>query len=274
MRVPEWIALVYFGYVAVTALVRASGARRVRGVIAAAGVIAVIVSLAAEDTQPFQLVRDWAPGVYAVLGYWLPGTLAGPPRRSFERKLEAIDAPLLPAIDTFAGRAPRVLLEYLELSYLCCYPLVPGAFAWLALHGRVGAADHYWTAVLLALYPCYGLVPWLPTRPPRAIEPSLAIARRRVFVRELNLRVLRDASIQLNTFPSGHAAGAFAAAAVVVTMMPVAGAVLFVLAISIATASVVGRYHYATDAWAGAGVGAAAYACAAWLANGGAWTSV
>jgi membrane-associated phospholipid phosphatase len=47
--------------------------------------------------------------------------------------------------------------------------------------------------------------------------------------------------------PSGHAAGALATALAVGTTMPAAGAVFLVLAISIAAATVLGRYHYVID---------------------------
>jgi len=60
--------------------------------------------------------------------------------------------------------------------------------------------------------------------------------------------------------PSGHAAGAVAAALTVGSSMPAAGAALMVLAVSIAAASVLGRYHYLVDAVLGILV-----AIAAWL---------
>ena len=59
--------------------------------------------------------------------------------------------------------------------------------------------------------------------------------------------MLGRASIQVNTLPSGHAAGAVATALAVATVMPDAGAVFLVLALSIAMATVIGRYHYIVD---------------------------
>ena len=93
----------------------------------------------------------------------------------------------------------------------------------------------------------------LPTRPPRAIagEPMKSSGP----VRRLNLRVLGLASIQLNTFPSGHAAAAVATALAVGVRLPVAGLALGILALGIAIGSVAERYHYAADALAGAVVG-------------------
>ena len=68
----------------------------------------------------------------------------------------------------------------------------------------------------------------------------------------MNLAVLNRASVQWNTFPSGHTAASLATALVVWSYMPAAGIVLAVLAVSIAAGSVAGRYHYAADAVAGA----------------------
>ena len=76
-----------------------------------------------------------------------------------------------------------------------------------------------------------------------------------VLIRRLNLRVLGVASIQLNTFPSGHAAAAAATALAVGARLPLAGVVFGLLALGIAIGSVVGRYHYAADALAGGVIG-------------------
>jgi undecaprenyl-diphosphatase len=71
--------------------------------------------------------------------------------------------------------------------------------------------------------------------------------------------VLDRASVQWNTFPSGHAAASLAAALAVGADMPIAGMAIASIAISIAVGSVVGRYHYAADALTGAGVAMLAF---------------
>jgi len=269
VRAPEWIASVYFAYVSATAVVGPSGRNRIRVALVSLVTAAGIVVLAHGDYPFLHRVRDWMPGVYTVLGYWLPGSLVDRYNHRLERWLQGLDAGIVAGIDSFARQAPRAVLEYLELAYLCCYPLVPLAFLWLAWHGRVADADRYWTVVLLALYPCYGLVPWLPTRPPRAVEPFAAVDRRQLLFRAANLATLSRVSIQTNTFPSGHTAAALSAAAVVATAMPLSGAAVAMLAISIAVGSVVGRYHYAADALAGAMVAVLAFVCGELgLANG------
>jgi membrane-associated phospholipid phosphatase len=67
------------------------------------------------------------------------------------------------------------------------------------------------------------------------------------------------ASIQVNTLPSGHAAGALATALAVGTIMPFAGIVFLLAALLISIATVMGRYHYVVDTVLGVLVALAAW---------------
>lgn len=207
------------------------------------------------------------PLVYLLAGYWLPAMLVREPNIRLERRLLHVDHTLFGAqgLERFEQGAPRILIEYLELAYLLCYAVVPAGFALLLLadgarlkSSPTGAAwagdtlDTFWSVVLLAAFICYGLLPWLPTRAPRAVEPPLRATRSSI--RSLNLAVLNRASVQWNTFPSGHTAASIATALAVGIHMPLQGVVLGVMALSIAAGSVVGRYHYAADAIIGAAV--------------------
>ena len=200
------------------------------------------------------------PLVYLLAGYWLPAMLVREPNVQLERRLLDVDRTLFGAhgLDRFATGAPRVLIEYLELAYLLCYAVVPAGFAFLLLAGYDGhTLDTFWSVVLLAAFVCYGLLPWLPTRAPRAIEPPLRAQRSSI--RSVNLSVLNRASVQWNTFPSGHTAASLATALAVGIHVPLAGVVLGVVALSIAAGSVAGRYHYAADAIIGAAVAVLAF---------------
>jgi membrane-associated phospholipid phosphatase len=193
------------------------------------------------------------PLVYLLLGYWLPALIVREPNVRFERRLLDIDSRLFgpDGLARFERSAPRPVIEYLELAYLLCYAVVPAGFVWLLLAGHgADAIDRFWSIVLLASFLCYGLLPWLPTRAPRAIEASRGAGRSSI--RRVNMAVLDRASVQWNTFPSGHTAASVATALAVAAEMPLAGLVLGVVAVSIAAGSVVGRYHYASDAVAGA----------------------
>lgn len=254
MRSSEWIALAYFVYLAVMAVRAPVAVSRRRRVIAVAAIVAfaiLVLSRAPADAVTL-VARDWLPLLYMLVGYWLPALLVGTPDLRFERVLADLDRRWL----RFRGLESQVFMEFVELSYLFCYPLVPIGFSCLYLAGLRGEADRFWTAVLLAVFPCYGLLPWLPTRPPRVLEGAGAGASA---IRRLNLRVLDRASVQLNTFPSGHVASAIATALVVAAALPAAGLLLAVIAGGIAVGSVVGRYHYLADVLAGVVLALAAF---------------
>jgi hypothetical protein len=194
-------------------------------------------------------VREWAPLAYILLGYWLPGRLVSRPSLALEWRLTAFDSRWLAGREvSFARRAPLAVIELLELAYLFCYPVLPIGLFLVRLCGTAGDLDRYWVAVMLSAALSYGALPWLPTRPPRA---AIGNPPRRSRVRALNLFVLERASVQLNTFPSGHVATSVAAALAVTACWPAAGLALGFMALAITVASVVGRYHYAADAIAG-----------------------
>lgn len=71
--------------------------------------------------------------------------------------------------------------------------------------------DRFWTVALVTDYVCFAVLPWIQTRPPRVLESGEPW---RATFRSVNIRLLAAASIQVNTFPSGHAAEALAAALV------------------------------------------------------------
>ena len=267
MRPPEWVSAVYFAYLLVAAgsMGLVPIRRRVRIMAASAASLAGVGMLASLPClATAQVVRDWAPGVFLLAGYWVPGLFSVAPNARLERWLSRIDARLfaLEPVAAVGARAPRLILEVLELSYLSCYALVPGIFAMLYWHPSAGAAleNRFWTGVLLSEFMCYGLLPWLPSRPPRTLEGASAIDRRGLFTRRLNLWVLGHVSVQANTFPSGHVAGSLIAALIAWQALPIVGAAALFLALLISVATVVGRYHYAADAVLGGLVALAVFA--------------
>jgi membrane-associated phospholipid phosphatase len=209
------------------------------------------------------------PLVYLLVGYWLPALIVRKPNLRFEQRLLNVDRRLFgpDGLARFERRAPRAVIEYLELAYLLCYAVVPAGYVSLVLatHDAV-AIDRFWAVVLLASFLCYGLLPWIPTRAPRAVEPPRDAARSTI--RQMNLAVLNRASVQWNTCPSGHTAASLATALAVGSEMPLAGAALGILAVSIAAGSVVGRYHYAADAIVGAALAVVAFVTAAAVRGG------
>jgi hypothetical protein len=242
--------------------------RRQRAVLMswAIGLIAAVVLISRlPPSDGWRIVRDWAPGLYLLAGYWLPGRLFTAPNERLERWLLSVDQSCLgQRVVGGTLRLPWIVRNYLELSYLLCYPLVPITF-WLLYFSAPDraaasvAADAFWSTVQLGVFICYGLLPWLPTRPPRAFLTAATVARSASLAR-FNTAVLNRVSIHVNTFPSGHVAAALAAALVVGQVLPAGGLVLGVIAFSIAAAAALGRYHYAADVVLGAVAAVVAFA--------------
>lgn len=245
------MAAAYFAYLAVLAIAR----QRLRPAALSVAALIAIFTIGMAHVMPL---------MYLLVGYWLPALIVRQPNVRFEQRLLDIDRTLFgpDGLARFEKNAPRPVIEYLELAYLLCYAVVPAGYVCLLLAGADGRViDRFWSVVLLAAFLCYGLLPWIPTRAPRAIEPRREATRSSI--RQLNLAVLNRASVQWNTFPSGHTAASLATAFAVAGEMPLAGLVLGVVAVSIAAGSVVGRYHYAADALAGAAVAVLAFVTAA-----------
>ena len=208
-----------------------------------------------------RIVRDWVPSIYLLQGYWLCGLFFRRPMRGVEQRLLAFDRWLFDTtlLLRLVSRAPRVVTSYFELTYLLTYPFVPVSFGVFLGLGQRAQADNFWTAVLIASFGCYGMLPWIQTRPPRSVEGHPPLDARHLPIRRLNVAVLDKASVQVNTFPSGHAATAVAAALAVASTDPWIGAGFVVFAASIVVATVLGRYHYALDSILGLLVGIGAW---------------
>jgi hypothetical protein len=149
--------------------------------------------------------------------------------------------------------------ESVEVSYLLVYFVVPAGALTLVLAGASHALDRFWAVVLLSGFTCYAVLPWIQTRPPRVLEPNPSSASGTSLARRVNEVLLRRASIQANTVPSGHAAVAVATALAVGSALPAAGWPFFLAATGIFVATVAGRYHYVLDSALGVLVAAMAW---------------
>lgn len=261
MRTSEWVIVAYFAYLLAAGSLLGATARTL-GRVALFALLFLLLLAASVSLEPSfagGLSRDWLPGLYLLLGYWSTGLLYRGPDAALEDRLAAMDGRLFSRLGPLIMRVPRAVLETLEFAYLCCYPMVPAGLAFLYASGQRVRTDRYWTVVLIATFAAYGALLWEGTRPPRALGRDMWITRRDVAVRRLNLRVLERGSIQVNTFPSGHAAAATAVALFMMSV-PGGGRMLFaVLAVGIAVGAIVGRYHYAADVVAGMLVAAATW---------------
>ena len=119
--------------------------------------------------------------------------------------------------------------------------------------------DKFWTAVLLATLFCYAVYPFFPLTPPRVLFADVWGPAVPPLLRNMNLWVLNRFSVQACLFPSAHAAAVTATALAVRAYRPRLGILFCIAALSVAAATVYGRYHYAADAVAGVLVGVVAF---------------
>jgi hypothetical protein len=211
-------------------------------------------------------VQFLVPGVLLITGYWLSGFFFRHPQVWLESALTDSDRRVFHAlgIDRGLRRAPRWVLELLEATY-GAESLVIAAAAIFAATAGLEAISYFWSVVITSELACYMMLPWLRSRPPRTIETPGVLAERALLLRRVNEAVLDRASVQANTLPSGHVAGAVATALGVWPASPVAGAILLAVAAVIALAAVAGRYHYVVDCLTGAAVAAIVAAAVASL---------
>jgi VanZ family protein len=244
-----WIfaALVFFSYVLVLAPL-VPGLRRAarwRAILAALGGFALsLLSYVFDDSA---VLRQWLmPPALLLVGYWASGQLFAAPMPGIERALCSLDRNL--GVDLAIVVTPHWLRIVLELAYAGVYALVPIALLIRFATVAEPNPDGFWTIILVTDFVCFACLPWIQTRPPRALsaQPPWQSGLRR-----LNERVLASTSIQHNTFPSGHAAEAVACVLLVAAApWPVLMAVAVAAAL-VSAGAVLGRYHYAADAVVG-----------------------
>jgi hypothetical protein len=258
MRAGEAIALGYFVIFVIAALRscrRRPHWQRSLAWASSGALIAINAPWVPEHAVLGALVpRDWWLLLALPLAYWAPAPLVGAPRVGLERWLRGVDDRL--------GIAPEVRTagHLLELAYLLVYPMVPAGLLAVMSTGDRAALNAFWPAVLIAVLPCYGLLPLLPTRPPRALllPASSRSPGARGGARHLNVTFLSVFGVGWNTLPSGHASGAVAVAVLVWRSGSPLAPLFGLVAAGIALGTVRGRYHYAVDTVLGVLLGLAA----------------
>ena len=245
---PLWsiASLPYFLYILALAWLTPGLPQGARVRAAASAVAGLLLALTAGLTTTFWLRGLVLPPMVLLIAYRASGFLWRGPMFGIESALVEADRAL--RVPLIARRMPRPIAEFLELAYGGVYPLIPIALVLHLLFSNNPDADHFWTVVLITDYVCFGMLPLIQTRPPRHLEPNAPWHAR---LRVLNLNILNNASIGMNTVPSGHAAEAVAAALLVLDTPPAVVAWMFFNALAISAGAVFGRYHYAIDALAG-----------------------
>jgi len=247
VRSSESLQLVYFAACAALACVRPLPAtRRLQIAAIALPMIAAIIWVARHGTTG---VRDWAPGGGILVGYYTSGRFFVDPSPRVEAWLIGWDRRLLGDPATRFARWPRALLAYLEIVYMGCFLLVPAGFGVLALAGRSDLADRYWTIVAAAEFGAFAPLTIVQTRPPWLVERKAVLADRGIH--RAASQMIERFTIHANTLPSGHVAGSLAVGFALLDPLPWASGAALLLSLSIAVATVVGRYHYVVDGIAG-----------------------
>jgi membrane-associated phospholipid phosphatase len=264
MRTSEWIQVGFAIILAAAAWIcpLTTGRRWAATLLAAFAICAVAAvrfSARVLGPTPVSIMRDWLPVVLMLVPYWQAGRFFTEPNQKFQRWLVGLDrrwlerlAPMLRALDA------RLRLS-LEFAYTSCYVFVPLGLAVLYAAGLRCYTNTYWFVVLVSTYTCYAITPFFPALPPRIVAGEQVIAIAQNKGRVFNHWLLNHGSIQAISFPSAHVASTLAASLVLLRLVPVAGLVFLAVAVWIAVAAVVGRYHYALDVLLGAAMALAVF---------------
>jgi membrane-associated phospholipid phosphatase len=297
LRIAEKTLLAFFAALFIASLTLSLPGATL-GVLAALNVIVgcLIVALSKDDlverSRMASAIRDWLPALLMLLAYRESGLFIRPdPAHRLDHLFITWDRTMLHSrwVEWALYSCAPWLQHYLEMFYLLCYPLVPLGFAALYLartsirtqrepggkpkdpsfrrvprprddeESRRVMFDKFWTAVLLATLFCYAVYPFFPLTPPRVLFNDVPGPPVSPLLRNMNLWVLDRLSVQACLFPSGHAAAVTTTALAVRAYRPRLGILFCIAALSVAAATVYGRYHYMADTVAGVLVGVVAF---------------
>ncbi len=261
LRSAEWLLVIYFGYVAAIAPRFPLLPSMVwRPFLVELLVCTLFLALAYgelhEHAKLFSIVRDWTSVALILLAFREMDWFSAMGRNfSLELRWEEWDRALLyqgglsRAVQAFGGLGPL----YLEFCYLLVYAVAPFVVAVLYVQRRFARVNSAVFLYLLGTLAAYALFPYFPSDPPRIAFGGTDLPRLTA-VRELNLWLLGDYGIHSSVFPSAHVSSAFSAAWALFAFLPERkryGWGMLIYAVSVALATVYGRYHYAADAVAG-----------------------
>jgi hypothetical protein len=151
------ITLVYAIYLAIVSFLRPEF-RRARPALVVAAVIAGLLVLTPVHVAANTAFAVIVPGLVLLAGYRLSGLMFVRVDAGVENVLIALDRLWLGRtgiLHAYAS-APRIVLEYLETTYLLVYAALPAGAVTLVITGHSSMLDYYWTVVLAAEFICYG----------------------------------------------------------------------------------------------------------------------
>ena len=263
LRKSEWALIVYFAYVAaISPFFTDRPHLKFQPLIALLTVTLLLFALALLQQQArascaISYLRDWLPilltlAAFREMEFFLPLSYD----HSYENLWGKQDAVLLngwhvrAAIESLGKLIPL----YLELCYFLVYGLPAYVIGLLYARGKRNCVDRFLLIYLIGTLAAYGLFPYFPSQPPRLIFRGLDDPSFTTWIRSLNLYVLSKATIHVGVFPSAHVSSAFSAAWAMFLLFPQRkrfGIVLLIYAVSVALATIYGRYHYTADVLSG-----------------------
>ena len=265
LRSSEWLLIGYFSYVAlITPLFPLDPQVKWLALAVLVLVASLLAALAVAELygsrEIFSIVRDWIPLALTLIAYremdWF-----SPLMRDYDLELRWVEwdrsllygAGLQRAIEWLGALLPT----YLEFCYLLVYAVGPISVALLYGQRRRELVNYFLLFYLAGTLLAYALLPYFPSDPPRTLFGESDLPNVITPMRRFNLWILRGYGIHSSVFPSAHVSSAFSAAWALFWLLPEKGKfgwMMLVYAVSVAVATIYGRYHYAADAVAGLGV--------------------
>jgi membrane-associated phospholipid phosphatase len=254
VRPHERLLIVYFAYVALITPFFIVAPWKPLGILA----VATLIILALQKTH--SEVRDWLALALVLTAYremdlFTPVT----PALHFEPAWLAIDHTVLAdwhlraAIESLGWLIPSCL----ELAYLLVYSTGLIGLGFLRLYGKRERSPEFLFYYVAGAVFSYALFPYFPSQPPRTLFPDADPPQILTALRSLNLRVLGDFGIHSSVFPSAHVSSALGAAIGLLATIPEkpwVGWGMCAYSLTVAVATVYGRYHYTVDSLAGIGI--------------------
>jgi membrane-associated phospholipid phosphatase len=265
LRSAEWLLVIYFGYVAAIAPRFPLQQQLIwRPFLVELLVCTLFLALAygesREHAKLFSIMRDWVPVALILLAFREMDWFSSMPRNvDLELRWVGWDRTILyhwglqRAVEALGVVGPL----YLELCYLLVYAVAPFVVAALYIQRRIRRVNGAVFLYLLGTLLSYALFPYFPSDPPRIAFGASDLPNITTAVRELNLWLLGEFSIHSSVFPSAHVSSVFSASWAFFAFLPERkryGWGMLVYAVSVAVATVYGRYHYAADVAAGIGI--------------------
>jgi membrane-associated phospholipid phosphatase len=265
LRAPEWALLAFFVYVvAITPFFPNRPHLRYQPLATLLCVFLLLLCCAWFDRSiwayTFTRIRDWLPIILTLVAFREMEFFL-PPHYNYGYELSWIqwDRLLLEQwrLRSVIESLNFVVPLYLELCYFFVYGVASFSIAVLWLRNRRCGITLFLTVYLAGTLCAYALFPYFPSLPPRYAFPDVAPPTFTTWPRQLNLFVLNSAAIHTGVFPSAHVSSVFSAAFAMFLAYPQQkrfGWGLLVYAISVAVATIYGRYHYAVDVLGGIAV--------------------